>query len=369
MSEPVKFVDLRAQWADLEQTLVDAVAELIHNTAFVGGPALASFEAHLAEFVGVEAAVGCSDGTAALYLSLQACGLKPGEGVIVPTNSFVASAHGVAHAGGVPVLVDCDPRTYLLDLNQVEDALSEGKAGFILPVHLYGNPCPMDELMALAEKFGATVLEDNAQSIGASYKGKTTGSFGRAGGISFYPAKNLGCFGQGGAITTNDPAVAAHARMLINQGEGGERYYHEGVGYNGRLDSIQAKVLDILLDRVDSFNAGRMQAADWYTARLDADRLQARTPDAKHVYHLFEYRCDSEPERAALMKKLQAADIGCALHYPVPIHKQVAYPDCNHLSLPVAERLAETLVSLPMHPTLTEEQVDRVCQVVNGTGS
>lgn len=365
MSEPVKFVDLRAQWADLEQTLVDAVAELIHNTAFVGGPSLASFEAHLAEFVGVEAAVGCSDGTAALYLSLQACGLKPGEGVIVPTNSFVASAHGVAHAGGVPVLVDCDPRTYLLDLQQVEDALKAGKASFVLPVHLYGNPCPMDDLMALAGKYGATVLEDNAQSIGASYKGKITGSFGRAAGVSFYPAKNLGCFGQGGAITTNDPDVAAHARMLINQGEGGERYYHEGVGYNGRLDSIQARVLDILLDRVDSFNAARLQAANWYAARLDPDRLQVRTPDAKHIYHLFEYRCDSEPERAALMKKLQAADIGCALHYPVPIHKQVAYPAHNHLSFPVAERLAETLVSLPMHPTLTEEQVDRVCQVVN----
>jgi dTDP-4-amino-4,6-dideoxygalactose transaminase len=360
----VKFVDLPAQFADIESKIVAAVTDIIHRGAFVGGPALTGFEEKLAAFCGTKFAVGCSDGTMALHLALLGMGLQKGDGVVVPTNSFIASANAVAHAGGRPVLVDCDPETYLLDLAQTEDALKAGKAKFILPVHLYGNPCPMKEILALADKYGAKVLEDNAQAIGATLDGKRTGNFGAAAGISFYPAKNLGAFGQGGAMVTNDENVAKTVRMYGEQGQGAARYYHDVVGFNSRLDSLQAAILNLLLDRIDAFNAARLQAADWYAARLPKDRIQKRTPGSKPVYHLFEYRCDSKAQRDKLVDAAKVENIQVAFHYPVPIHKQKAYPECNHQSLPVAERLAETLISLPMHPGLTEAEVDRVCKMV-----
>lgn len=363
---PVKFVDIPAQYADIEKDLVAALAEHVHTGAFVGGPALAAFEAKLAAFVGVGFAVGCSDGTTALHFALRAAGLKPGDRVVVPTNSFIASANAVVHAGGKPVLVDCRPDTYLVDLNQVEDALKKHKARFVMPVHLYGMPCPMDEVLALAARYGAEVIEDNAQAVGARLNGRRTGAFGVAAGISFYPAKNLGAFGQGGAVVTNDETLAKAVRRYVEQGQGRERYYHDVVGYNGRLDSIQARVLGLLLDKVDGFNAGRLRAADWYASRLPAEHLQGRTPGATPVYHLFEYRCESKAERDTVAAALKAANIGFGFHYPVPIHKQKAYPEFNKASLPVSERLADTLISLPMHPNLTEAEVDRVSRVVAG---
>jgi len=363
---PVKFVDLPAQYADIEKDIVAAVADIIHRGAFVGGPAMDEFEAKLARFCGTKFAIGCSDGTMALVLSLLGAGIKRGEGVIVPTNSFIASANAAVHAGGSPILVDCDEQTYLIDLNQVESVLKAGKAGFIMPVHLYGMPCPMKELLALADKFGAKIIEDNAQGIGAWYDGKRTGSFGVAGGISFYPAKNLGAFGQGGAILTSDENLAKTARMYIEQGQGSQRYYHDVIGYNARLHGIQACILGRLLDRLDGFNFNRLRAADWYAARLPADRIQKRTVGATPVYHLFEYRCDSKAHRDKVTEALKAANVGFAFHYPVPIHKQKAYAQYNSLSLPVAEGLAETLVSLPIHPNLTEAQVEQACRAVKG---
>ena len=363
----VKFVDLPSQYADIEDKIVAAVSDLIRNSAFVGGPALADFETKLAAHLGVKFAVGCSDGTNALTLAMLSAGMGPGDVAVIPANTFIATANAVIHAGGMLAVVDCDPKTYLIDLNQLENVLKEGKAKFVLPVHLYGNPCQMTELMSLADKYGATIIEDNAQAIGAQVDGRYTGTFGVAGCISFYPAKNLGAFGQGGAILTSDEAIATTARMYIEQGQGQQRYYHEVVGYNARLHSIQACVLSLLLGKLDGFNAARLRAADWYAKRLPGDRIQQRTPNSTPVYHLFEYRCDDKPQRQALADALKAADIGFGYHYPVPIHKQKAYSQLNHLSLSVAERLADTLISLPMHPGLTESQVERVCQVVLGS--
>ncbi|HAU37769.1 MAG TPA: hypothetical protein DCX07_08645 [Phycisphaerales bacterium] len=362
---PIKFVDLPAQYADIESEIVAAVADLIHKGAFVGGAALTDFENQLAAYCGTKFAIGCSDGTAALMLGLLAGGIKKGDGVVVPTNSFIASANAVVHAGGAPVLVDCDPQTYLIDLNQVEAALKAGKAKFVLPVHLYGNPCPMKEVLALAGKYGVKVLEDNAQAIGATVDGKKTGSFGVAAGISFYPAKNLGAFGQGGAVLTSDENVAKTVRMYVEQGQGDQRYYHDVVGYNGRLHSLQACILGKMLPKLDGFNAARLKMADAYAQRLPAERIQKRTPNSTPVYHLFEYRCDDKAHRDRLVAACKEANVPCAFHYPVPIHKQKAYPQCNRQSLPVAERLADSLLSLPMHPGMTGEQVERVCQVVN----
>ncbi len=363
-SMTVKFVDIPAQYSDIESSIITAVADIIHRGAFVGGPALTEFENKLAQYVGTKFAVGCSDGTSALILSLLAAGIEKGQSVVVPANTYIASANAVVHAGGVPVFVDCDPDSYLLDLNQTEDTIKTGKVRFLMPVHLYGNPCPMKQIREMADKYGVTVIEDNAQALGASLDGHRTGSFGTAAGLSFYPAKNLGAFGQGGAVLTNDEKIAETIRIYREQGQGNKRYYHEVKGYNARLDSIQACILGLLLDKLDDFNAARLQAADWYASRLPADHIQKRTAGAIPVYHLFEYRCDSEDKRQKLAEALKTADIGFGYHYPVPIHKQKAYAQHNGLSFAVAERLAETLISLPIHPGLTKEQVEYVCDVI-----
>ncbi len=364
MPQTIRFVDLRSQYADLEPQILEAIAGTLRTGVFVGGEAVTRFESSLAAFCGAKHAVGCSDGTLALVLGLRAAGLREGDGVIVPANSFIASANAVVHAGGIPVLVDCDPRTYLIDLDRAEEALRKGKAAFIMPVHLYGNPCPMEDVLRLARRHGARVIEDNAQAIGASVGGKRTGSFGVCAGISFYPAKNLGAFGQGGAILTDDDQVATTARMLGDQGQAGRKYYHDAVGYNARLDSMQASILSLLLGRVESFNASRRRVADEYARHLPAERLQVRTAGGVHVYHLFEYRCGSLACRERVAKALRAADIQFGYHYPVPIHKQKAYGRFNGESLPVVESLADTLISLPMHPHLHTDDIERVCAVV-----
>ncbi|MCD6303455.1 MAG: DegT/DnrJ/EryC1/StrS aminotransferase family protein [Planctomycetes bacterium] len=361
----VKFVDIPAQYADIEEKIISAIAELIHRGAFVGGEALADFEAALARYVGTRFAVGCSDGTSALMLSLLAAGMKPGEAAVVPANTFVATANAVVQAGGEVVVVDCDPRTYLMDLDQLEDVLKTRRARFVMPVHLYGNPCPMRQVTALADRYGAVVIEDNAQAIGAEVDGRKTGSFGLAGCLSFYPSKNLGAFGQGGAVTTGDEQFARRVRMYIEQGQGDSRYHHEVVGYNARLHSIQARVLAMLLEKLDGFNAARRRAAEWYARRLPADRLQKVTEGATCVWHLFEFRCDDKAQRDRLAELFKDAGIGFGFHYPVCVHKQKAYPQLNDLSMPVAERLADTLISLPMHPNLTRQEVDRVCDVID----
>jgi dTDP-4-amino-4,6-dideoxygalactose transaminase len=360
----VNFVDLPAQYSDIESNIIKAISDIIHRGAFVGGPILTAFETKLAQYAGTKFAIGCSDGTNALLLSLLAAGIKKGESVIVPVNTFIATANAVVHAGGVPEFVDCDPDSYLIDLNQTEDILKKGKVRFVIPVHLYGNPCPMKQIMELAGKYNAFVIEDNAQALGASLDGHRTGSFGVAAGISFYPAKNLGAFGQGGAVLTNDEKMSKVIRMYIEQGQGSERYYHDVIGYNARLDTIQACILDMLLDKLDGFNAARLNAADWFASRLPADKIQKRTMNAKPVYHLFEYKCNSKIHRDKLADAFKAAGIGFGYHYPVPIHKQKAYPKHNIRSFPVAERLAEMLISLPIHPGITKEQVDSVCNVI-----
>jgi len=361
----ISFVDIPAQYTDIESELLEGIREIVHSAEFVGGRYLNDFETSLANYVGSKYAIGCSDGTSALKLALLAGGIRPGDKVVVPTNSFIATANAVVHAGGIPVMVDCDPQTYLIDLGCLEDELKRNHISFVIPVHLYGNPCPMDELLALCDKYCTQVVEDNAQALGACIQGRRTGSFGLAAGISFYPAKNLGAFGQGGAVTTNDGDLARKVRCYVEQGQGGQRYYHDVVGYNDRLDTIQAFVLNKLLPKLDNFNALRLNVANQYAQLFSIDRLQQRTPKSFPVYHLFEFRCDSPHEREVLAKSLKDHNIGFGFHYPIPIHKQVAYRTYNCPSLPVAERLAETLISLPMHPYMTSEEIKYVAVIIN----
>lgn len=361
----VNFVDLPAQYADIREDILSDIAKLLDQSRFVGGPPVDNFERDLAEYCGVGRVVGCSDGTAALVLALRGAGLSPGDGVVVPTNSFVASANAVVHAGGVPVFVDCDADTYLMDLDQADAALSAGRARFLLPVHLYGVPCSKEQVLEVARRHDAVVVEDNAQALGARFAdGSATGSMGVAAGVSFYPAKNLGAFGQGGALLTSSESLAQTARMYAEQGTGQTRYHHDVVGYNFRLDSLQAAILGRMLPKLEGFNDSRRRIRDGYAAGLPADRLQQVPDGVTPVWHLLEFRCDDNAQRTELQAALQRADIGCGLHYPIPIHRQKAYAHVDVPSLPVAERLADTLLSLPIHPHLNRAQVDRVCEVV-----
>ncbi len=366
MADPISFVNILAQYADLTGVLHLAISDAIRKGDFTGGTAVTSFEEELAEYCGVEHVIGCSSGTSALKLALLGMGLEPGDHVVVPTNSFIASASAVVHAAGIPVFVDCDPHTYLMDMAGLEGILQHGSIRFIMPVHLYGNPCPMDAILELAVKYEVSVLEDNAQALGAYYRGERTGSFGQAACVSFFPSKNLGAFGQAGAVLTNDPRVAEIARMYREHGQGTDRYKHQVFGYNDRLDSVQARVLRVLLPKLDELNQKRRQVACWYRKRLPENRLQVCTPGSTHTYHLLPLRCDDTVQREQLITRLRSEEIGFGLHYPIPIHLQPAwnFPMPRHNTRPVAERLAKCLISLPMHPTMTEDQVIRVCDVV-----
>ncbi len=359
----IPLCDLKAQYASIQKEIDDAIKSIIARTNFIQGEEVRLLEKEFAAFCGARFGVACASGTDALHLTLLALGVGPDDEVITSPHTFTATAEAVYYCGARPVFVDIDPRTFNLDPSRLEEKITP-RTKVIMPVHLYGQPADMDPILEIAGRHGLPVLEDACQAHGAEYKGRRVGSIGAAACFSFYPAKNLGAFGQGGAVLTNDEALAAAVRMYVEQGQGSRRYYHDVIGYNGRLHSLQACVLGKLLPKLDSFNAARLRAADWYAACLPADRLQRRTPGSVPVYHLFEYRCDDPAQRDRLAAAFQAAGVPFAYHYPVPIHKQKAYPRHNALSLPVAERLADTLISLPMHPGLTEEQVERVCQVI-----
>lgn len=362
------FVDIPSLYKDIQGEIVAALTLMIDNGDFVGGQALSDFEMELAEYTGSKYAIGCSDGTFAVQCALLAAGIKPGDKVVVPVNSFIATAFSVIHARGEVVFVDCCSDTFLLDINQTETALKQG-AKFVIPVHLYGNPCEMDVILDLAHKYNAIVIEDNAQALGAAYNGQKTGTFGAASGISFYPAKNIGAFGQGGALLTNDAMIRKTSRMLTEQGQGEKRYYHELIGYNGRLDSLQAKVLSFMLKKLDNFIVKRKEIARLYEDRLGVDKIQKKTPNGSHVYHLFEYRCESKFSRERLCEVLKGNDLPFAFHYPVPIHKQAAFLSCNNQSYPFAESLAETLISLPIHPNMSFDHVDEICSHILRIGA
>ncbi len=364
----VCFVDIPSQYAEHREELRRLFERVLDSGQFVGGPVLEGFEQALASHLGVGYAIGCSDGTMALVIALLASGIRRGDRAVVPANSYIATANAVVHAGGIPVFVDCDARTYLMDLEKLEAALKSGGVRFVLPVHLYGSPCAMSCIMAMASRYGVTVIEDNAQALGAVIDGKRTGSFGAAAGVSFYPAKNLGAFGQGGAIVTNDPGIAERARIYREQGQGQTRYYHEVVGYNARLDSLQAGWLEILLARLESLNERRRAVAVLYRNSLPEARLQQILPGATPVYHLLELECADLEQRSLVAEKLKKARCDFGYHYPVPIHKQVAYATYNHERHENAERLATTLISLPMHPGLLPHEVQRVCDAVREAG-
>jgi dTDP-4-amino-4,6-dideoxygalactose transaminase len=356
----IPLVDLKAQHQEVAEEVQRGFAQVLEKTAFILGPAVAEFEKAFAAFTGVAHCVGVANGTDALELMVRAAGIGPGDEVILPANTFIATALAVARAGGTPVLADIDPRYHLID---VEDAARRitPRTKALLPVHLYGQIAPMEALAALAKDRNLLLLEDAAQSQGARRNGVGAGGFGLAAGTSFYPGKNLGAYGDAGAVVTNSPEVNAKVRALRNYG-GEVKYHHPELGFNSRLDTFQAVVLNAKLARLAGWNEARRHAARRYDELLRgiaSVTLPETLPGNEHVWHLYVIRV---PRRDDTLKKLNAAGIGAGIHYPIPIHLQGAF---NHLhqgpgSFPVAEQAAGEILSLPLFPQITPQQQERV---------
>jgi dTDP-4-amino-4,6-dideoxygalactose transaminase len=356
----VPFVDLQAQYRSIKAEVDAAVQRVLDTSAFILGQEVETFERAFAEYVGAEFCVGVSNGTAAIQLALQACGVGHGDEVIVPANTFFATAEAVSTANATPVFVDCDADSSNIDASKIEAAIT-GRTRAIIPVHLYGQPADLDPIFRVAERHNLIVIEDAAQAHGARYKGRRVGPLGRAGCFSFYPGKNLGAYGEGGAVVTNDREVARRLRLLRDHGSE-QKYRHELVGYNFRLEGIQGAVLGVKLQYLDRWNELRREHATRYRELLaphvDAGslKLQSEMPYAESVYHLFVIQTDA---RDSLQRFLSSAGVQTGIHYPVPVHMQPAYASLGHKEgdFPVAESQARRLLSLPMFAELTERQI------------
>ena len=360
----VPFLSFEAQHGPLRKAMLDAFARVYDSTWYVLGNEVLQFEAAYATFNQVAHAVGVANGLDALVLALRALGIGPGDEVIVPSNTYIATWLAVTQVGAHPVPVEPDPDTSNLDPARISAALTL-RTRAIMPVHLYGQACRMTEIMALARQHGLYVVEDNAQSQGAAFDGHLTGSFGDINGTSFYPGKNLGALGDAGAVTTNNADLAQRVRVLRNYGSQ-QKYYNEVVGYNSRLDELQAALLLTKLPELPTWTYQRQQVAAWYGQHL-ADitglRLPITTEGATHVYHLYVVHTT---RRDALQQHLASQGIGSLIHYPVPPHRQQAYAALQLPtgSFPIAEALAATCLSLPMWPGMTEEHVAAVASAI-----
>jgi dTDP-4-amino-4,6-dideoxygalactose transaminase len=360
----VPFVDLQSQHRALAAEIRQAADQVLTDCNFILGRQVREFEQAFASYIGVAHAVGVSNGLDALRIALAALDIGPGDEVIVPANTYIATALAVSSLGGRVVLVDCDPSTYNLDPNKLERAITS-RTRVVIPVHLTGQPADMKPILEIAERRGLQVIEDTAQAHGARYHGQVCGSMGIAGCFSFYPAKNLGAAGDGGMIVTQNGKLAQRARKLCNYGEV-VKYEHAEKGFNARLDTLHAAILQVKLPHLDDWNRSRARNAQRYRdklAKMPGVELQAVLPDCTHVYHLFMIQI---ARRDALRQFLQDRGIQTGIHYPTPIHLQAAYADhgWKKSDFPMAEEVASRIVSLPMFPELTGEQIDYVCEQV-----
>lgn len=355
----IPMVDLKAQHAALREEIEAGIRAVLESTQFILGPNVQAFEREAADYLGVPHGIGCASGTDALHLALDAAGVGPGDEVITTPFTFIATAEAICYVGAKPVFVDIDPRTFNLAADQTAAAITPATRA-LLPVHLFGQPADMTALTAIAERHGLLMIEDCAQSFGAAIGDRKTGAFGLAGCFSFFPSKNLGGYGDGGLVVTASAELAERLRELRNHGSR-QRYYHHIIGYNSRLDELQAVILRAKLKRIDQYNEHRRRVARLYHERLA--ELPAIIPPhedglGRHVFHQYTIL---SPQRDRLMAALQAADIGCAIYYPIPLHRQEVFAaDYGHLSLPVAERVAQQCLSLPIFPEMTEAQVEAV---------
>jgi dTDP-4-amino-4,6-dideoxygalactose transaminase len=359
----VPFVDLQAQYREIRAEVDAAVARVLESAAFVLGREVEAFEAAFAEYTGARFCVGVNSGTAAIQLALTACGVGPGDEVIVPANTFFATAEAVSTAGATPVFVDADAESYTIDTTKLEAAIT-GRTRAIMPVHLYGQAADLDAVSEIAARHGLLVIEDAAQAHGSLYRGRRVGALSRAGCFSFYPGKNLGAYGEGGAVTTDDEDVARLVRMLRDHGSE-RKYHHELIGYNFRMEGIQGAVLNVKLRHLDGWNDLRRAHAARYRELLSGSSLilPREMEYAHHVYHLYVVQAEGREE---LQEALRAAGVQTGIHYPVPVHLQPAYASLQYKKgdFPEAERQARRVLSLPMYPELKDEQLVRVSEAI-----
>jgi len=342
--------------------LLEVVERVASKGAFTGGPEVEAFESEFAAYCGAEYAVGLSSGTEAISLALRALGIGPGDEVIVPTNSFIATAEAVSWIGATAKLVDVDPQTHLVTAEHIAGAIGP-RTKAVIPVHLMGSTVDLDPILALAREHDLRVIEDTAQAHGADHRGRRVGSIGDIGCFSFYPTKNLGGWGDGGGIVTNDADLAEHVRLLRSHGEK-PRYHHRMVGTTARLDALQAALLRVKLARLDDRNADRRRLGAALRAGLEGTSVELPAPafeGADHVYHLFIVR---SRQRDALRAHLESRGVSSAIHYPFPIHRTEAYGSQPAGSLPIAERLSEEILTLPLFPTMSDDDVARVIDAV-----
>lgn len=362
----IPLIDLKAQYATIKFEIDAAIQRVIETTAFINGPDVQTFEQEFARYCGAAHAVGVASGTAALQLALQACGIQPGDEVITVAHTFCATAEAIVHVGARPVFVDIDPQTYTIDPDEVARAITP-RTRAIVPVHLYGMPADMDAIRALAQQHGLVIIEDAAQAHGATYKGQSVGTLGHAACFSFYPGKNLGAYGDAGAVTTNDPALAQRVLALRDHGRAvrpdGKRakYEHDQVGYGERLDTLQAAVLRVKLRHLPDWTARRQAIAQRYLELL-ADvpiGLPFVPVDRAPVWHLFVIRV---PHRAEVQAYLAAQGIETGIHYPIPLHLQKSFANLGYRAgdLPHTEAAAQEILSLPIYPELSTEQQEYV---------
>jgi len=358
----IPMVDLQIQYQQLKGEIDRAIAGVLDTSFYILGPQGAAFESEAAAYLGVKHAIGVASGTDALHLALRAAGLGPGDEVITSPFTFIATAEAIAYVGATPVFVDIDPRTFNLDPELTAKAVT-GRTRAILPVHLFGQPADLAPLERLCTSHGLLLIEDCAQSFGATYAARQTGSFGAMGCFSFFPSKNLGCYGDGGLITTNDDGLAEQVRMLRNHGSK-VRYHHDIIGYNSRLDELQAAILRVKLQHIERFNQQRRVNAHYYSARLSATGVTPPYEDGKgvHVYHQYTVLTD---RREVLQQALSQAGSASAVYYPIPLHRQNVFAKrFADVSLPVSEAVAGRCLSLPIYPELTEAQMDRVIAAI-----
>tara|TARA_R110002050_G_scaffold11037_1_gene37558 strand:- start:10 stop:1152 length:1143 start_codon:yes stop_codon:yes gene_type:complete len=368
----IQMVDLLSQYNKIKSQVDKAIIDVVESSAYINGPEVKSFQQELETYLKAKHVIPCANGTDALQIAMMALGLKPGDEVITATFTYVATAEVIALLGLKPVLVDVDADTFGLNPEQVRAAITS-KTKAIVPVHLFGQCANMDAIMEIAGEHKLFVVEDTAQAIGASYtfkngETKMAGTMGDIGTTSFFPSKNLGCYGDGGAIFTNSDHLASEMRMIANHGQS-VRYYHDRIGVNSRLDSIQAAILRCKLPHLDTYCDARRAAADFYDKAF-ADVPEIKTPvrDAQstHVFHQYTLQLSGGIGRDALVDYLQAQEIPCMIYYPVALHMQTAYRDDRYTdgSFPVTESLVQSVFSLPMHTELTNEQLTKITTAV-----
>jgi UDP-2-acetamido-2-deoxy-ribo-hexuluronate aminotransferase len=368
---PIQMVDLKQQYTKIRSEVDAAIGEVLDNAAFINGKAVSDFADGLTRYTGSRHVIPCANGTDALQIAMMALDLQPGDEVITPSFTYIATTEVVALLRLKPVFADVDPKTFCLDPDSLEKAISS-RTKAIVPVHLYGQSAPMEEIMQIAAKYGLHVIEDNAQAIGSEYRFangavKKTGSMGIIGTTSFFPSKNLGGYGDGGAIFTDDDTLATRLKMIANHGQS-RRYYHDLVGCNSRLDSIQAAVLNVKLKRLDDYIAARQTAADYYDNAFKANpkiRTPYRAPYSRHVFHQYTLVLDGV-NRNGLNEYLAAKSIPSMIYYPVPAHRQQMFAAFGGDSyrLETTDWLTERVISLPMHTELDEEQLQTISAAV-----